>query len=632
MAPNLLPAREFPPGLDWLNTAQPLTFAQLKGKIVLLDFWTYGCINCIHVIPDLKQLEAEYPNELVVIGIHSAKFDAEGETENIRQIILRYELEHPIVNDRNFRIWQRWDVHAWPTAFLIDPAGKVVERHSGEGFYAVFKPLIASLVESFAAKGQLDLTPFQPRLEKAGLPKPVLAFPGKVFAEQGGERLFIADTNHHRLIVAHQQTGEVLDLIGSGAKGFTDGDFGTATFAHPQGLVLAPDGQTLYVADSENHALREIDLATSQVTTLVGTGHQSRQFAPRGGKAPAFALNSPWDLALEGQKLYIAMAGMHQIWLLDLVTKALRPFAGSGREGTVDSLCTSAELAQPSGLALDGQARLYFADAEGSSIRWADLHGPNPQVHTLAGSGSSLFDFGDRDGLGPQARFQHPLGVAYQAGMLYLTDTYNHKIKQIEPKTGAVQTFLGQNSGWRDGIEPLFAEPGGLSAAEKKLFVADTNNHAIRVIDLSTKNTTTLILKGLERFMPAPESEAFPGKMLQLAAQTVEVGEGSLEIELRLPEGYKLNPAATHALTWQATAGLLLQPTEANLSFNQPTLSMPLIFRAGSGQLICDLTLFYCAGAKEGVCLLDQVRLTIPLTVQAVGEKQCQVVYQLQAA
>ncbi|HEX2869201.1 MAG TPA: thioredoxin-like domain-containing protein [Ignavibacteriales bacterium] len=128
-------APEFPDGLDWLNVDHPIKLSDLRGKVVLLDFWTFCCINCMHIIPDLKKLEAKYPGELAVIGVHSAKFLSEQETGNIRQAILRYDIEHPVVNDKDFKIWTSYGANAWPTVVLIDPRGDVVGHHSGEGVY-----------------------------------------------------------------------------------------------------------------------------------------------------------------------------------------------------------------------------------------------------------------------------------------------------------------------------------------------------------------------------------------------------------------------------------------------------------------------------------------------------------------
>ena len=363
------PAVEFPPGLDWLNTDRPLTLAELRGKVVLLDFWTYGCINCMHVVPDLKRLEEEYPSELVVIGVHSAKFAHESDTENIRQTILRYGLKHPVVNDQDFLVWRRWGVRAWPTAILIDPQGNVADYHSGEDVYVLLKPVIESLVKRFDAKGMLDRSPLERGLEVEGVPESGLSFPGNVLADEAGDRLFVADTNHNRIVIADIVDGTVLNVIGSGGRGLGAGDFRISAFDHPHGMALEANGRILYVADTGNHAVRRADLVSGRVTTLVGTGVRASDYPPRGGLAPDVGLNSPWDLAVDGGQLYIAMAGSHQIWVMDTDSRQIGPFAGSGLEGTDDGPLAIADLAQPSGLTLDGKGRLYFADSEGSSIR-----------------------------------------------------------------------------------------------------------------------------------------------------------------------------------------------------------------------------------------------------------------------
>src|SRR2546425_856224 len=373
-APELNGAR------GWLNTDRPLTLSALKGKVVLLDFWTYGCINCMHIIPDLKRLEKKYPNELVVIGVHSAKFQNEKDTENIRRIILRYEIEHPIVNDADFKIWNAYAVNAWPTRYLIDPAGYVIGKLSGEGGYEALDKAIGDSINEFRKRGELNEAPLSLVLEKAKIGDLPLAFPGKILVDEKTDRLFIADSDHNRIVIA-KLDGTLIETIGAGAHGQDDGSFDRATFFRPQGMAF--DGDTLYVADTENHLIREIDLKSRTVKTIAGTGRQARE--PEVGMARATALNSPWDLQLVGRMLYIAMAGPHQIWKLDLVLREVSVFAGSGREGRHDSSLVKAEFAQPSGLATDGQT-LYSADSEANIIRAIDL-GPEGRVRTLAGGG-----------------------------------------------------------------------------------------------------------------------------------------------------------------------------------------------------------------------------------------------------
>ena len=622
-----MPAAEFPDGLDWLNTEQPLSIADLRGKLVLLDFWTYGCINCMHNFPGLKQLEAEYADELVVIGVHSAKFQNEGDTDNIRQIILRYDLEHPVINDNEFEVWNTWGVRAWPTLVLIDPQGNVVGGHSGEGVYPVFKPVIESLVNEFDDLQLLDRTPLELKLEKEGLPDTVLSFPGKVLADPEAGRLFVADTNHHRIIQADIQTGQIKAVYGSGVPGLMDGLTTAAQFYNPQGMEL--DGDTLYVADVDNHAIRTIDLETGQVETLVGTGNQASRYPPVAGVAPDVELNSPWDLALAGDDLYIAMAGSHQIWQLGLDDGVLEAVAGSGGEGVLNGPRAGAELAQPSGLALGPDNRLYFADSESSSIRWVDLVGDFPEVGLLAGGDQNLFQFGDVDGVGGEALLQHPLAVVSDGELLYIADTYNSKIKRIDAVSGQVTTWLGEAHGWRDGGEPLFYEPGGLDLADGVLYIADTNNHSIRLVDLDSGATTTLVLSGIEAFMPTAEN--YQGKILSLEPATVADGMGTLRIDVVTPEGYKFNDLAPTSITWSVEGAIATIPDEASVTIPGPTFPMQfdVDFSAGSGVVIADLNLYYCEALTENLCLFDQVRLHLPLVVGGEYESAVELTYEI---
>jgi thiol-disulfide isomerase/thioredoxin len=275
-------APDFPEGIEWLNTDRPLSLRELRGKVVVLDFWTYCCINCMHIIPDLKKLERKYANELVVIGVHSAKFAGERETDNIRQAILRYEIEHPVVNDKDMAVWQQFAVRAWPTLMLIDPAGKVIGYTSGEGIYEPFDKLIGKVVETFGAKGQLDRAPLKLKLERHRAPASMLAFPGKVLADEKSGQLFIADSNHNRVVVVSLEDASVKEVIGSGEIGFADGGFEQVSFNHPQGMAF--DGRVLYVADTENHAIRAVDFEKRAVATIAGTGEQARHIITFGGQ------------------------------------------------------------------------------------------------------------------------------------------------------------------------------------------------------------------------------------------------------------------------------------------------------------------------------------------------------------
>jgi len=455
-------APELDGAIEWLNVSAPITMAQLRGKVVILDFWTYGCVNCMHVLRDLKTLEQRFPDELVVIGIHSPKFANEKLSENLKRILVRYEVEHPVANDADLAIWRRYGAQAWPTRVIIDPAGNLVGTALGEGNLDGFVNAIRSVVRVFDEQGAINRQPLPHDLERNHHVDRPLLYPGKVVADEGANRLFIADSNHNRIVVATLD-GKLLETIGSGLQGDGDGIFSQARFYRPQGLAI--DGDTLYVADTGNNQIRVVDFQARAVHTLIDS-----------------ELKSPWALALKLGILVVGMAGTHQIWVVDLLHDRAYPYAGTGEEARRDGAAQEAAFAQPSGLAIDGNT-LYVADAESNCIRAVELP-PTNHVSTLAGG--DLFDFGDVDGRGDAARLQHPLDVVAHRGVVYIADTYNHKIKALDPVTRKVTTIA-------DG----FYEPGGLTAAGDRLFVADTNNHAIRQIDLKTRAVSTLEIDGL---------------------------------------------------------------------------------------------------------------------------------------
>jgi thiol-disulfide isomerase/thioredoxin len=505
-------APELPQNFPWLNCDRPLTLKHLRGRVVILDFWTYGCINCLHVIPGLTYLGQKYADHLVVIGVHTAKFDQEQNPESIQQAIWRYGILHPVVVDRDRRIWEQYAVRAWPTFVVIDPQGYVVATVSGEGQRQILDDLIQQLIEEQAGKGTLDDELLRLTLEPSQtlLTSP-LAFPGKVLADEPSDSLFIADTGHHRLVIT-SLNGTVKAVIGTGKAGWTDGDWLKARFSAPQGMAYDRQRQVLYVADTGNHLLRQLDLQQQRVTCLAGSGTQSRSLFPQGGKAAEIALNSPWDLVPVGDALYVAMAGAHQIWLIDLAQGTAQTLIGTGAEFCVDGSPEVAAFAQPSGITGNG-SELFVADSESSSIR-AIMLKPAPIARTICGSGQ-LFEFGDLDGFGLHARLQHCLGVVYAQGYLWVADTYNHRIKRVHPTTGECRTVCGSgNAGFRDGIgrDAWFAEPSGITVADRYLFVADTNNHAIRRINLTSLEVNTLQFPALcAPSVCAPNEEAKSG-------------------------------------------------------------------------------------------------------------------------
>lgn len=504
-------------GLGWLNTEKPLRLAhELKGQVVVLDFWTYCCINCMHILPDLAFLEHKYADQPVAfVGVHSAKFTNEAEIDTIRLAILRYEIRHPVLVDDKMKLWRAYGVRSWPTVVIIDSRGYVVGAVVGENNRAPLDQAIAQALEQGRSGGTLAPAPIRPRLEAHTASPTGLAFPGKVLADAATGLLFVADSNHNRIVIARlpDESGRatVVKVAGSGATGRNDGPPETATFNHPQGMAVGLGN--LYVADTENHLIRAIDLATFEVTTVVGTGEMVYDHAG-GLMGTQQGINSPWDLCIEGSTLYCAMAGEHQIWRMDLPVGFSRALAGSGRENLVDGPTETSAFAQPSGICAMGGS-LYVADSEVSAIRAIDM--AVEKVSTIIGQG--LFYFGDEDGTFPKAKLQHPLGVAAWGMFLLVADTYNHKIKLVDPKAKSVRGLYGTGRAGIPGSSAAMSggdarnalvlfEPGGLSVLDDKsaggptLFVADTNNHRVVAINLQTQTWRIIIFDGLESSLP----------------------------------------------------------------------------------------------------------------------------------
>ncbi|KAF5739976.1 NHL repeat-containing protein 2 isoform X1 [Tripterygium wilfordii] len=371
---------EFPNNLDWLNTA-PLQFRRdLKGKVVLLDFWTYCCINCMHVLPDLEFLEKKYKDTpFTVVGVHSAKFDNEKDLEAIRNAVLRYNISHPVVNDGDMYLWRELGVNSWPTFAIVGPNGKLLAQISGEGHRKDLDSLVEAALQFYGRKRMLDNTPLPLSLEKDNDPRlftSPLKFPGKLEMDVRNNRLFISDSNHNRIVVTDLDGNFITQIGSSGDQGLRDGSFDDATFNRPQGLAYNARKNLLYVADTENHALREIDFVSETVRTLAGNGTKGSDYEG-GAKGTTQLLNSPWDVCFEpfNEKVYIAMAGQHQIWehnTMDGITKA---FSGDGYERNLNgSSSTNTSFAQPSGISLSPDLKeVYIADSESSSIRAVNL-------------------------------------------------------------------------------------------------------------------------------------------------------------------------------------------------------------------------------------------------------------------
>ncbi|MEV0473828.1 thioredoxin-like domain-containing protein [Streptomyces prunicolor] len=500
----------------WLNTGEKqYTLADLRGRIVILDFWTFCCINCLHVLDELRELERKHRDTVVIIGVHSPKFVHEAEHQAVADAVERYGVEHPVLDDPELATWKQYAVRAWPTLVVIDPEGYVVAQHAGEGHAHAIERLVEELETEHAAKGTLrrgDGPYVAPEPEPT-----VLRFPGKAIALPSGNFL-VSDTTRHQLVELAADGETVVRRIGQGDRGHTDSTWVRSRFNEPQGLALLPDG-SVAVADTVNHMIRRFDPEAGRFTTLAGTGHQWMQGEPTSGPAREVSLSSPWDVAWWNGKLWIAMAGVHQLWAYDPATDpadlahpteaTVAVTAGTTNEGLVDGPGPEAWFAQPSGLAATAD-RLWVADSETSALRWVDLDGA---VHTAVGTG--LFDFGHRDGAAEQALLQHPLGVtALPDGSVAISDTYNHALRRYDPATGQVTTLATD-----------LREPSDAVLVGDDILVVESARHRLTRLRLPEEAVRV-------------ESVAH---RTQRAATEVAPGELKLDVIFQAPAGQKLD-------------------------------------------------------------------------------------------
>ncbi|XP_069467966.1 NHL repeat-containing protein 2 [Ambystoma mexicanum] len=649
---------EFTEGLQWLNTEGPLSLHKdLSGKVVVLDFFTYCCINCMHLLPDLHALEQQYSDQdgLLVVGVHSAKFPNEKVLDNIKSAVLRYNITHPVVNDAEATLWQELEISCWPTLVILGPHGNLLFSLVGEGNKERLFLFTSLALKYYSDKEEITSEKIATKLYRDSLPPSTLHFPGKVTLDHSGNRLVIADTGNHRILVA-QKNGQILQAIGGPKKGWKDGSFSESAFNSPQGVAMKDN--IIYVADTENHLIRKIDLEAEVVSTVAGIGKQGsdNEGGAQGDQQP---ISSPWDLTIgpsfEGNQdcvLWIAMAGTHQIWAMLLEDGSLPKqsslpkgtcvrFAGSGNEeNRNNSYPHKAGFAQPSGLSVSSGEPwncLFVADSESSTVRTVSLK-DGAVKHLVGGERDpmNLFAFGDVDGNGINAKLQHPLGVAWdkKRNLLYIADSYNHKVKVVDPKTKICATLAG--TGIAGNATDTFNEPGGLCVGHHDglLYVADTNNHQIKVLDLETKTVSVLPVMKPEAFdvvdhpMP-PRLQKTRGPQLPksthsilLSPLTVSPGQTlNFSLELLLPAGSELTEGAPSfwLLTAEGHEWLLQgQNTTGEIeSLSAPpmiSLVMPPSCPTPAATLSIGACLYYCSH-DTSICLMKAVSFTQPLNV-----------------
>lgn len=507
-------------GRGWLNTGgKELTLADLRGRITILDFWTFCCINCLHVLDELRPLEDKYGDVLVVIGVHSPKFEHERDAAALAAAVERYGVAHPVLDDPDLVTWQQYAAKAWPTLAVIDPEGYVVASMAGEGHAEGLGRLIDELIATHEAKGTLHRGdgPYVPPADA----ETVLRFPGKAVPLPSGN-LLVSDSARHSLVELAADGETVVRRIGSGERGRADGPAGGASFSEPQGLCLLPPheadiaGYDVVVADTVNHLLRGVRLDTGEVTTIAGSGRPWRSTVDdHAHDALAADLSSPWDVAWYDGRVIVAMAGIHQLWWFDPIKRTVGVYAGTTVEALRDGPLPDVWLAQPSGLSVSSDGtRLWLADSETSALRYVE----DGALHTAVGQG--LFDFGHVDGPAAEALLQHPLGVcALPDGSVLVADTYNGAVRRYDPETARVSTVA---SGLAEPSDVVLDADGGVVVVESAA------HRLVRLAPGAVSSSGAVTVAGERHRTERPPTDLAPGEV-------------TLEVVFTPPPGQKLD-------------------------------------------------------------------------------------------
>ena len=522
-----------------------------------------------------------------MVGVHSPKFAHEADPDALAAAVERYEVAHPVLDDPELETWQAYTARAWPTLVLVDPEGYVVAQYAGEGHAHAVDALVAELRVEHAAKGTLQPgdSPYVPPA-----PEPrELRFPAKAVRLPGGGFL-VADAGHHRVVELAADAESVVRRIGSGSRGLADGLPPEASFNEPNGLVLLPEdvaaraGYDVVVADTVNHALRGIDLESGEVRTLAGDGEQWMQ----GGTTAS--LSSPWDVAWWQDRVWVAMAGIHQLWTFDPVTGEVEVAAGTTNEGLLDGPFDRAWFAQTSGFAVDGD-RLWLADSETSSLRYAEAGA----VHTAVGRG--LFDFGFQDGPAEKALMQHPLGVtALPDGSVAVCDTYNGAVRRFDPATGEVSTLAVD-----------LAEPSGAVLDGEHLVVVESAAHRLTRVPLGA----VARVDGFAHTTRRP---------------VTEIGEGDLELVVSFepPPGQKVDDrfGPPSQLLVSATPPALLRSGDGRGADLTRTLGIDPVVGEGVLHVAARAASCDAHGGEGAACHMHQQDWGVPVRVVPGGAQR----------
>ncbi len=588
---------------EWLNSARNIKAGDLKNRIILVDFWTYACVNCLHMIPEIKKLEEQFGNRLTVIGVHSGKFDNEKLINSIQKAVLKYNIEHLVVNDADFKIWKSFGASSWPTMILLDVNGQVVKKYQGEVSGAVIAKDVKKLVKKYSF--QLNHHSLPIVLEKNKTVDHFLKFPSGIdFAHNFSYKniiktngLVVSNTGDNTILVTSLNGNSLLE-IGSGDIGSNDGNLNDASFNAPRGLLFK--NNILYVADTGNHLIRKVNFKTGKVTTIAGTKNNGLAIVGD-NKALKTDLSSPWDLEFfpDHNHIIIANAGTHQLLKYSISSGIISPFAGDGNEDLVDGKYPNNSLAQPSGLSAFG-SNLYFVDSETSSLRVINKSGV---VRTLIGRG--LFDFGHKNGAAKKALMQHPVGLSADDTGIYIADTHNHVIRKFDLQGKKLSDYSGDVRG--DGIgskkNTSYNEPEAMVAVLDKFYITDTNNGRVVELDRRSGNSKLLnILPPLK--MPRDGLLEYLPNLAKIPSITVK-SESEIELSFEMKKGWKINDLAPSFFNLVEVKN----DEEANLiaSFDSEmikfgTAKLPKLSKKYTYYL--QGTVYYCEDTANAICLI----------------------------
>lgn len=561
------------------------------------------------MLPVLGALEEKRAGDpVLVIGVHSAKFTAEGDPLRIAEAMARHGVRHPVVVDEGHRIWRAYAVRSWPTLVLVRPDGTIGAVAAGEADLAPLDAAVSRLLDEARADGTLARSRFPIESPPAESPGP-LSFPARVIA-LAGERLAVSDSGHHRVLVL-DALGNAEAVIGSGEPGLVDGPLEAARFRHPQGLAWDEESGLLFVADTGNHAVREVSLERRLVRRIAGTGALGRGMPRTAVPATDVPLRSPWDLAVAGEFLLVAMAGTHQLWALNRAEETIGVMAGSGREAIDDGPFASATFAQPSGLALAGP-RLYVADSETSAVRCLDLL--RGEVRTLVGTG--LFDFGDADGPRGTALLQHPQAVAHGRAGLLVADTYNGKIRRVDEATGEVTTV------YRSEGDLALREPSGLcQLPDGRVVVADTNHH--RLVEIALDGSARVVPLSVEPPLPgAAPTSSLRGGAIALPRARASQGDLTLRLRLEPPAGFDLAAGSRVSIRLTTEGPLAAPPEDLGFEVSPSRRAVPVRVTAtapGEGAIGVAIDAVVCGHGETEACWPVEARYRLPVTVGGGG-------------